>query len=241
VRQALAYAINRDQMIKAIRFGIGQVAVGTMPVPSWAYAPDQITSKYEFNVQKAEQMLDAAGWKKGSDGIRAKDGKKLSFTVYTNAGNNVRMQYITVLQQQWKQIGVDCTPKTEEWNAFLTRINESRDFEMFLVGFSWDVDPDQSTMWQTSAYDGGFNNNKYSNPNVDKLIEQGLTELDQNKRKQDYVQMQNLIMDDLPNLIIDFPKGLAAVNKRLHNFKPNAVMPLINRWNSYTWWVDDGK
>ncbi|MGN6562881.1 MAG: peptide-binding protein, partial [Thermomicrobiales bacterium] len=97
---------------------------------------------------------------------------------------------------------------------------------------------DQSAMWTTSGYDGGFNTGKYSNPDVDKLCAQGLAELDQEKRKQIYIQMQNILLEDLPNFILDFPKGLAAVTKRVHNLKPNAINI---RWNAYTWWVEDGK
>ncbi|MBX6343309.1 MAG: peptide-binding protein, partial [Thermomicrobiaceae bacterium] len=78
--------------------------------------------------------------------MRQKNGKRLSFTVYTNSGNKIREQYVAVFQEQWKQIGVECKPQTEEWNAFLNRITGSKDFEMFLVGFVWGVDPDQSTM-----------------------------------------------------------------------------------------------
>jgi peptide/nickel transport system substrate-binding protein len=225
-------------MVKAIEFSLGKVAVGTEPVLSWAYAPDQITNKYPYDLNKANQLLDQAGWAKGPDGIRAKDGKKLSFTLWTNAGNTVREQYITVMQQMWKAIGVDATPKTEEWNAYLTRITETHDFEIFLVGFGWGVDPDQSTMWTTEGYTGGFNENKYSNPQVDQLCEQGLTTLDQDKRKQIYVQMQNILMDDLPSFILDFPQTTAAVNKRVHNLFPNAINI---RWNAHLWWVADGK
>ncbi|HET8627769.1 MAG TPA: ABC transporter substrate-binding protein [Thermomicrobiales bacterium] len=238
VRQALAYALDRDSMVKAIEFGLAKVAVGTEPVLSWAYAPDQITDKYPYDLNKANQLLDQAGWAKGSDGIRAKDGKKLSFTLWTNAGNTAREQYITVMQQMWKAIGVDASPKTEEWNAYLTRITETHDFEIFLVGFGWGVDPDQSTMWKTEDYKGGFNMNKYSNPQVDQLCDEGLATLDQAKRKQIYVQMQNLIMDDLPNFILDFPQSTVGVNKRVHNLNPNAINV---RWNSYAWWVADGK
>ncbi|HEX5506740.1 MAG TPA: ABC transporter substrate-binding protein [Thermomicrobiales bacterium] len=238
VRQALAYAIDRDSMIKAIDFGLAKVAVGTEPIPSWAYAPDQITNKYPYDLSKANQMLDQAGWAKGPDGIRAKDGKKLSFNIWTNAGNTVRGQYITVLQQMWKAVGADVTPKTEEWNAFLSRIEDTHAFDIFLVGFQWDIDPDQSTMWKSGSYTGGFNMNKYANPQVDKLCDEGLTTLDQAKRKQIYIQMQNLVMDDLPSLILDFPQGTAAVNKRVHNLDPNAINI---RWNSYAWWVSDGK
>jgi peptide/nickel transport system substrate-binding protein len=238
VRQALVYALDRESIVKAIDFNLSQVAVGTMPVLSWAYAPDQITNKYPYDLNKANQLLDQAGWVKGPDGIRAKDGKKLSFTLWTNAGNTQRGQYITVMQQMWKAIGVDATPKTEEWNAYLTRINESHDFDIFLVGFSWGVDPDQTTMWSCDSYQGGFNSYKYCNPQVDDLLAKGLSELDQNKRKAYYVQMQNILMEDMPALVMDFPKTTNALNKRVHNMFPNAINL---RWNAHTWWVADGK
>ncbi len=235
VRQALFYALDRKAMIDAIRYGIGQVAVGTMPVLSWAYNPDGITNKYPFDQTKAKKLLDDAGWKAGSDGIRAKNGTKLSFDMYTNSGNKVREQYLTVMQQQWKQIGVDMTPKTEEWNAFLNRITGTKDYQVFLVGFSWDTDPDQTTMWSTDSYTGGFNMNKYSNPKVDDLLKQGLATTDHAKRKDIYTQMQNILMDDLPSPITDFPKGIYVVNNRAHNIFPNAVdIP----FNAHQWWVN---
>ncbi len=238
VRQALAYALDREAMIRAIRFGIGRVAVGTMPTLSWAYAPDQINTKYPYDPRRAEQLLEEAGWRRGPDGVRAKDGQRLAFTLWTNAGNNVRQQYVTVLQQQWRAIGVDASPKTEEWNAFLARIGDTHDFEIALVGFAWGVDPDQTTMWATESYTGGFNYNKYSNPRVDQLLAQALSELNQERRRQLYIEMQNVLMDEVPNLIIDFPQGLAAVNKRVHNLKPNAIN---TRWAAHTWWVEEGR
>jgi peptide/nickel transport system substrate-binding protein len=235
VRQALLYALDRKAMVDAIQFGQAAVAVGTEPVLSWAYAPDQIQNKYPYDLNKAKQLLDQAGWKPGPDGILAKNGKKLSFNIWTNAGNNAREQYITVAQQQWKKLGVDATPKTEEWNAYLDRIGKTHDFDIALLGFSWGVDPDQTTMWATDQYTGGFNDNKYSNPQVDQHLAQGLTETDQNKRKQIYIQMQNIVMEDLPTAILDFPKSIAVVNKRVHNFFPNAVSWTFN---AHQWWVD---
>ncbi len=235
VRQALLYALDRQAMIDAIRFGIGKVAVGTMPVLSWAYAPDQIKLKYEHDPEKAKQLLDQAGWVPGPDGIRQKNGQRLAFTVYTNAGNKIREQYVAVFQEQWKQIGVECTPQTEEWNAFLDRITGTKNFDMFLVGFVWGVDPDQSTMWKCSAYEGGFNMNKYCNPEVDRLLDEALKITDQEKRKQLYIQMQNILTEDLPSAILDFPQAIAVVNKRVHNLFPNAVNVRIN---AHQWWVE---
>lgn len=238
VRQALVYALDRDAMVQAILLNLGVVAQGTMPTVNFAYQPDKITTKYTYDPKKAESLLDAAGWVKGSDGIRAKGGKKLQFTIWTNAGNKTREQYVTVMQQQWKAIGVDATPKTEEWAAFLTRITETKDFEIFLVGFSWGVDADQTTMWKTESYEGGFNMGKYSNKRVDELCDQGLAELDTEKRKAIYLEMQNIIADEVPNVILDFPQATAITSKRAHNIYPNAVNI---RWNTHLWWVQDGK
>ena len=222
-------------MIDAIRFGIGRVAVGTMPVMSWAYNPDAIQNKYEYDPERAKQLLDQAGWTPGPDGIRQKNGQRLAFTIYTNAGNKIREQYVAVFQEQWRQIGVECTPQTEEWNAFLDRITGTKDFEMFLVGFSWGVDPDQSTMWKCSAYEGGFNMNKYCNPEVDQLLDEALRTTDQEQRKELYTQMQNILMEDLPSAILDFPQALSVVNKRVHNLFPNDV---DDRYNAHQWWVE---
>ena len=109
---------------------------------------------------------------------------------------------------------------------------------MFLVGFSWGVDPDQTTMWGTDSAKGGFNMGKYSNAKVDELLKQGLSELDTAKRTAIYVDMQNILMDELPNVVLFFTQGLAALNKRVKNFFPNATNV---RWNAHTFWVTDGK
>ncbi len=238
VRQALTYALDRDAMAQAIYNGLATVAQGTEPTLSFAYAPDQMKTKYTYDPKKAAQLLDAAGWVAGGDGVRAKDGKKLQFTIWTNAGNKNREALITVMQQQWKAIGVDATPKTEDFASLVTRITETHDFEVAMLGFIWDVDPDQSAMWSTKSYEGGFNLGKYSNPAVDKLIDSGLTELDTAKRKQIYIDMQNAVLDDAPSIILVFPQAVGVVNKRLHNCKPNAVNI---RWNTHQWWVEDGK
>jgi peptide/nickel transport system substrate-binding protein len=238
VRQALVYALDREAMVQAILLGLGVVAQGTMPVLSFAYRPDEITTKYTYDVAKAEALLDEAGWAKGADGIRAKDGQKLQFTIWTNAGNKTREQYVTVMQQQWKAIGVDATPRTEEWAAFLTRITETKDFEIFLVGFSWGTDPDQGTMWATESYEGGFNMGKYSNARVDELIAEGIGELDPEKRSDIYLEMQNIIMEEAPNFILDFPQATVLLGNRVKNFFPNAVN---TRWASHLIWVEDGQ
>ncbi len=240
VRQALIYALDRDAMVKRILLGHGSVAQGTMPTLSWAYQPEKLTTKFTYDTKKAEQLLDEAGWKKGADGIRAKDGKRFSFSMWTNSGNKVRENYLIVMQEFWKQVGVEMKPQFEEFSVFLDRINKNFDFEMFLVGFSWGVDPDQTTMFDSKQKGTGFNSFGYKNDKVDMLLDQGLKTLDQEKRKAIYLDMQNQVLADSPALVIDFPKGIIGVNKRVKNRIPNGVAG-SDRNNAHQWYVTDGK
>lgn len=236
LRQALLYALDREAMIESIRFGYGEVAVGTMPVLSWAYQPDQIELKYPYDPEMAAQLLDDAGWVVGADGIREKDGQRLAFTMYTNAGNQVRESYLTVLQEFWAAIGVEMTPQLEPFPSLVERITETFDFEAYLIGFNWGVAPDQTTMWACdSAHGNGFNTVAYCNEEVDALLQEALVETDQAVRTELYVEMQNIIMRDLPHVILDFPQGFSGVSSRAHNVLPSGVS---DRFNMQYWWVE---
>jgi peptide/nickel transport system substrate-binding protein len=221
VRQALVYGLDRKAMVEAILFGQGSVANSTYPLVSWAYDPAG-NPTYDYNPARARQMLDDAGWKPGADGTREKNGKKLAFSVYTNAGNKVRESFINILQEQWNEIGVRATPKAEEFNALLNRFNKTRDFDIILIGFNWSADPDQTSMWGTKGYNGGFNNNKYSNPEVDRLLEMGIRETDPAKRKTIYKQIEKIVLDDMPSAILAFQKDIVPVNQRIKGLEPNA-------------------
>jgi peptide/nickel transport system substrate-binding protein len=240
VRQALFYAVDRPGIVAKIREGLSTVASGTMPVLSWAYKPDEMKLKYEYDPAKAEAMLDEAGWVKGADGIRAKDGTPLAFEMYTYSGDKTIEGYASVFQENWKAIGVQMTPKYEEFSAFVTRLTKTFDFQSFLVGFFWGTDPDQQTMWDSKQYGPGFNLYNYSNPKVDELLEQGLRTLDKDERTKLYVEAQNIILEDAPALIIDFPKNIWGVNNRVKNYVPNAVS-YGSVWNAHQWYVTDGK
>ncbi|CAA9552255.1 MAG: Oligopeptide ABC transporter, periplasmic oligopeptide-binding protein OppA [uncultured Thermomicrobiales bacterium] len=241
VRRALAHALDREALARSLYSGLATVARGTLPTLSFAYAPERVTPQYAYDTKRAEALLEEAGWKRGADGIRVRDGQRLQFTIWTNAGNTIREALVASMQGQWRAIGVEATPRAEEWGALLTRINETRDFEMFLIGFSWDADPDQSQMWSSRAFPpNGFNLGQYANAEVDALLDRGLAELDRDKRTAIYAELQGHILDDAPAIILVFPQVIAAVNKRLHNCFPNAV-GAGPRWNAHLWWVEDGR
>lgn len=237
VRQALRYALDVDAMVDEIRYGFGVTAIGTMPPLSWAYNPNGIETVYTYDPDMAISLLEEAGWTDtNGNGIVDKDGEEMSFTMYTNAGNNVREQYLVAIQEYWRAIGVEMTPQLEDFGALVDRITETFDFEAVLLGFGWSAAPDQSAMWGTESYGGGFNFVKYSNEEVDALLAEANAEPDQDTRIELYTQMQNIIMAEIPMAILDFPQLPTGVNNRVHNVFPSDINTY---WNVHTWWVEE--
>jgi peptide/nickel transport system substrate-binding protein len=241
VRQALVYALDRQQIVTAVFFGHGSVANSVEPPTSWAYK-DKPQVLYSFNKAKAESLLDGAGWVKGSDGIRAKNGQKLKFTMITNSGNKQRESMLTVMQQSWKDIGVDATPQLIQFPQLVSQIVSIRTFDVFLVGFNWAIDPDESPLFHSrNTAAGGFNGADFKNSDVDSILDQALVTLDKTKRKQLYGQFQDIMSDQVPSPIILFNTGIWGVSSRVQGTDFGPFNQFLNRpWN-YKVWVNDGK
>jgi len=236
VRQALLYAVDREALIDAIQEGYGTVAIGTMPTLSWAYNPDGIEYPYPYDPDRAAELLDEAGWVEGSDGVREKDGQRLSFTMHADSGNPSGAAYVTALQEFWAQIGVEMSPELEPFPALVERIAVTYDFEVILIGFSWSSAPDQSAMFSCDAYGGGFNVMRYCNEEVDAILAEALVEQDMDTRIELYTEYQNALLADLPAAILSFPQSIDGYNTRVHNLFPNAVNA---RFNAETWWIEE--
>jgi len=241
VRQALLYALDRQKIVTAVYFGHGVVANGVEPPTSWAYK-DKPQVIYTFDKAKAQSLLDGAGWTMGSDGIRAKGGVKLKFEMITNAGNKQRESMLTVMQQSWKDIGVDATPKLIQFPQLVSQIVSVRTFDVFLVGFNWTIDPDEAPLFHSrNTAAGGFNGADFKNPDVDKILDDAIVTLDKAKRKQLYFQFQDIMSDQVPSPIILFNTGIWGVSKRVQN----ADFGPFNQFGARPWmkdvWVTDGK
>jgi peptide/nickel transport system substrate-binding protein len=241
VRQALLYALDRQKIVTAVYFGHGVVANGVEPPTSWAYK-DKPQVIYTFDVAKAKSLLDGAGWMVGSDGTRAKGGVKLKFDMITNAGNKQRESMLTVMQQSWKDIGVDATPQLIQFPQLVSQIVSIRTFDVFLVGFNWSIDPDEAPLFHSrNTVAGGFNGADFKNADVDNLLDQAIVTLDKTKRKQLYFQFQDIMSDQVPSPIILFNYGIWGVSKRVQgaDFGP------FNQFGARPWmkdvWVTDGK
>jgi peptide/nickel transport system substrate-binding protein len=236
VRQALFYALDREAMIDAIQEGYGTVAIGTMPVLSWAYNPAGIEKPYEYDADLARKLLDDAGWVEGSDGVREKDGQRLAFTMYADSGNPTSEAYLTAMQEFWAQIGVEMTPQLEPFSSLVERIAVNFDFDAFLIGLSSGASPDQSSVFGCDAYGEGFNVMRYCDEEVDALLAEALAEPDQPKRVDLYTDYQNLLLEDLPAGILNFPQSIDAYNPKIHNLYPSSINATFN---AETWWIEE--
>jgi peptide/nickel transport system substrate-binding protein len=160
----------------------------------------------------------------------------------TNAGNKQRESMLTVMQQSWKDIGVDATPSLIQFPQLVSQIVSIRTFDVFLVGFNWTVDPDESPLFHSrNTVAGGFNGADFKNSDVDSILDQAVATLDKTKRKQLYGQFQDIMSVEVPSPIILFNTGIWGVNSRVQGtdfgpFNQFALRPWTNKI-----WVTDGK
>ena len=229
VRKALLHAVDRQSLVDNILLGYGVVANGSQPELSVAYAPDRITTVYDYNVDGAKALLESAGWVDADgDGIVEKDGQKLSFEIMYGSGSATSDQIVAAVQEYWKAIGVEGIPNPVDFSGVLVpALVENFNYQVCFLGFNWDATGDQSAMFSTEAYGQGFNAMKYSNPVVDELFNQAAIELDDAARVELLVEANDVINEDLPIAVLWFRKDRTAYNTRLNNFVPNAPGGLL--------------
>jgi peptide/nickel transport system substrate-binding protein len=221
VRQALFSALDRESIVKDILLGTAEVAHGTQPVISYAYAPERITTKYSFDPDKAKALLAEAGWSDtDGDGIVDKDGQPFSFEMIYASGSPTTDQILAYLQDAWRSIGVEMTPRALEFAALVEVLTGDHTFDAALLGFGWDATFIQDAMFGCAQYEGGFNMVKYCNEKVDALNAQAKRTFDEAARRELMIQATNIVNDELPVAVMLFTKDNIGYSDRLQNFKP---------------------
>ena len=238
VRQALYYAVDKEKWIKDIYYGLPPRTLSYLHPNHWAY--NQNIKDPGYNLEKAAAMLDAAGWKKGADGIREKNGVKLAFTMSTTAGSKAREQAQAMIQANWKEIGVAMEiknmPASVVWGEYTTKSQ----FDTLMVGWEPTVgmDPDYAARCHSkqipAKYGTGSNYVQYENPELDKLLEEGVLISDMEKRKAVYQQIQEILHEDVPFAPIFAYMFMYGKNSALKGYKINPYVTDIT-WNIQEW------
>ncbi len=236
VRQALNYAFPKEDFIDTVLDGIGSPAYSYIPPMSWAYNPGIKT--YEYNPDKAVQLLEEAGWHLGEDGVRVKEDLRLEFTINTTSGDRTREQFQEIAKQAWEDIGAQVHIENYEPGTLFGDILMNLKFDMILFAWSSGFDPDGEALWHSKqrpdVYGTGQNFVGYVNEHLDNLLTEGKKEAEQEKRKEIYHEVQEILAEDVPSLFIYFNEDIVAVPGNLQNFRPNPTQA-GNTWNIYEW------
>ena len=210
LRQAVSYCFDKPATVKAATNETGVPAYADIPPASWAYNPD--VNRFEKDVAKSTSLIESSGWTRGGDGIYEKDGKKLSFKVLVRAGKEDRIKFMSLMAEQVRECGIDFQVQEADFQTVLIPMlttfppippGDSKPFDAYFGSWSTGYDPDPYSLFhsdQCSTKDLPDSNNFvcWRNPEADKLIEQGLVELDQAKRAAIYKEFERIIAEDQP-------------------------------------------
>lgn len=234
VRQAIAYAIDKSEIIDVVLFGLGSPATGPYVPNTWPYNPN--VKKYEYNPEKAKELLKEAGWEDtDGDGLLDKDGMPFRFTIFTNMGNTLRKNAATIIQWRLAKIGIKVEIRALEWSTFINEFIDKRRFEAVILGWQIGLDPDQYDIWHSSkTKEKEFNFISYSNPEVDELLEKGRRTFNIEERKKAYFRIQEILAEELPYLFLYVPDATPVVNARFKGIKP---APIGITYNLPKWYV----
>lgn len=234
IRQAMTAAINKDELIQGVLFGMGQRAHGPIVPGRWAYNP--AVRDIGYDPKRAAELLAEAGWKeKNSDGILVKGGKPFQFTILTNQGNQQRLMTAQIIQQRLRQVGIDVKIRVVEWAAFLKEFVNKGNFEVVLLAWSISQDPDMYDIWHSSKTNvGELNFVGYKNPEVDRLLVEGRSTFDIEKRKRAYFRIQDILADEQPYTFLYVPDSLPVVSSRVRGVEP---APAGIGHNQIRWYV----
>jgi len=234
VRQAIAHAIHKKEIIDGVLFGLGQEATGPYKPGTWVHNPD--VKRYPYDPQRAKALLGEAGWKDADgDGVLEKEGRKFSFTVLTNAGNESRAKTAAIIQQNLAAVGVKMEIRTLEWAAFINEFVDKRKFDAVILGWSIPQDPDQYDIWSSKKTGPKeLNFVGFQNAEVDRLLEEGRRTFDLEKRKKAYSRIQEILAEEQPYVFLYYPDALPVVHKRIHGIEP---APAGISYNFIKWYV----
>lgn len=233
-RQAIAHAIDKQEIIDVVLFGLGSQATGPYVPNTWPYNPN--VKKYEHDPEKAKSLLREAGWEdRDGDGILDKGGKLFQFTILTNMGNNLRKNTATIIQWRLAQVGIKVEIRALEWSAFINEFIDKKSFQAVILGWSIGLDPDQYDIWHSSkTKPKEFNFITYRNPQVDELLEQGRRTFDTGERKKAYYRIQEILAEEVPYIFLYVPDATPIIHAR---FKGIKASPIGIGYNQPKWYV----
>ncbi len=234
VRWALNYAIDKEEIVRGVRFGLGKVTTGPFATESWAY--NDTIQPAPYDPARAKALLAEAGWRDtDGDGWLDRYGRPFEFTIITNQGNDERKAIAEIVQRRLQAVGIKVKIKILEWSVMVHEFIDKRRFEAVLLGWSLGREPDCYEIWHSSqTKEGQFNFLGYHNDEVDRLLVDGRRTFDQAQREAIYHRIHALIYQDQPCTFLYVPDALPTVHRRFHGI---VQAPAGIGWDFIHWYV----
>ncbi len=227
--KAVAHAIDKEAIILNVMNGLGYPQRAAMsPGAKLFYNPN--VPKYEYDLDKASEILEQAGYKdKDGDGfIEDKNGNTVEFDIITNSGNTVRENIGLIIQEDLKEIGIKAKFSPIDFNALVTRLTDTFDWDAVIIGLTGGIEPHNGkNVWESSAQLHMWHPRQKEpatewEAEIDRLFNEGAQELDIEKRKAIYFRWQEIVAEQLPVIYTVLPASLVAIHNKFGNLKPTA-------------------
>ena len=232
LRRALTMALDRQLLVRSVFDSLGRVGLGPFVRAQWS--ADTTLTQIPFDRQGAMRLLDSLGWRTGADGVRARNGRPLAFTLILPTSSQPRQRFAVLMQEQWRSAGVKVDIERLDNKAWTER-SQQHLFDASMGG--WGATPTPSGVaqtWTSSATSkGGLNWGRYQNTSFDALVDSAVTAPTQADAKAHYRAAYQVIVDDAPAIWLYEPPSLALVNARLQlgTIRPDAWWMGIPSWS----------
>lgn len=221
VRQALLHAIDRKSLNQAV---YGQYAI-TLNIPqapiSWLY-DDEGMETYDYDLEKAAELLKEAGWEKDGDKLM-KDGKQMKIVFSAMSGNVVTDTMIPLMIDAYGQLGIDFQAEYVDWPTLQSK-SQNGTFDMMFMAWGLTADPDLTGTFASAEAGGTQNRTGYANPELDKMLAEALASTSQDEQKEKYKEIYKLINEELPLYPIYERCDLICYNTRVQNIEQSSYV-----------------
>lgn len=233
-RQALSLAIDRRQIVEAVREGLGVVASG--PIGPWHWAHDDSWTPLPYAPDSARALLDAAGWRDvDGDSVLERDGQEFRFELLTN-DNPVREDIAVIVQEQLGRVGVVARPRVRESASLAATVTGAeRAFDAVILAFTQDWVLDDRDQWACDRREGPFHFSGFCDPELDAVLDSIPRARDRETRRQLYRRYHEIVAGPAPYTFLYHDITAAGLRRELHGARPDARGDLVDVGE---WWLE---
>ena len=243
-RQALSHGMDREFINREVYRGLSEPAFGPVSPQLAAYNPD--IPKFTYDPEQAAALLTEVGWiDEDGDGIReahgvegVEDGTPFHVEIANIAGEQIRVQLLSLVQAQWQEVGIDAELNLVDVGTLFGDMLPNNNFQISYSFIGRNVDPDFGSLYlDRDRYENRSNYMGYSNERVDELILCTQTTVDVAERSQCFAEAQQIIAEEVPQIFIGWRANTTGINERVQGYKPTPGWDEM--WNAAEWWVTD--